>query len=106
MAVHDLGKKIAFDAIEAAIDLGLDVAVRCDNAAVLGRDHDAATGPAKSAGRLVPFQFGERSIGDKILRRHGRRHSARRCCHRSRFQFQEFTAVYALLTHMVVSCLS
>ena len=51
-AVHDLGKKIPFDAVEAAIDLGLSVAMGCDHLAVLDPDHDAATGAAKAAGRL------------------------------------------------------
>ena len=67
-AVHDFGEEISFDAIEAAIDLGLGVAVRRYNPAVFGCDHDSATGAAKSAGRLIPFQFGDRPVGNKILR--------------------------------------
>ena len=93
VAVHYLGEKISFDAVEPAIDLGLGIAVGSDDAAVLGCDHDATSGPAESAGCLVPLQFGERSIGNQILRRQRRRQSARRCRHCSSFQFQEFTAV-------------
>ena len=51
-AVHDLGKEIPFDAVEAAIDFGLRVAMGCDHLAVLDPDHDAATGAAEAAGRL------------------------------------------------------
>ncbi len=36
-AVHDLGEEVALDAVEAAIDLGLDVAVGGDDPAVLDR---------------------------------------------------------------------
>ena len=103
VAVHDFREKISFDAIEAAIDLGLGIAVGRYNPAVLGCDHDSATGAAKSAGRLVPFQFGDGSVGNKILRGRGRWHSAHHCCHRSSFQFQEFTAVHSIPTHMVFS---
>ena len=38
LAVHDLGEEVALDAVEAAVDLGLDVAVRGHDAAVLDRD--------------------------------------------------------------------
>ncbi len=57
-AVHDLGEEIALHTIEAAIDLGVDVAVGRDHPAVLDRDHHAAAGAAEAAGRLVPFQLG------------------------------------------------
>ena len=56
-AVHDLGEEVALDAVEAAIDLGVDVAVGRDHAAVLDRDHDAAAGAAEPAGRLVPGEL-------------------------------------------------
>ena len=56
-AVHDLGQEIALDAVEAAIDLGLHVAVGGDDLAVLDADHDAATGAAEAAGRLRPFDL-------------------------------------------------
>ena len=103
VAVHDLGEEIAFHAVQPAIDFGLHVAVGCDDAPILRCDHHAAAGAAETAGRLVPLQFGEGSVGDEILRRHGRRHPTRHSCHRSGFQFQEFTAVHSILTHMVVS---
>ncbi len=76
MAVHDLGKEIALDAVEAAIDLGLDVAVGGDHAVVLGRDHHAAAGAAEAAGGLVPFQFAGVALGDEIGRERRHRHSA------------------------------
>jgi hypothetical protein len=66
MAVHDLGQEITFDAIEAAVHLGLDVTMGRDHAVVLGGDHDAAAGAAKAAGRLVPFQFALIALGDEI----------------------------------------
>ena len=59
VAVHDLGKEVALDAIEPAIDLGLDVAMGCDHAIVLGRHHHAAAGAAEPAWRLVPIQFAD-----------------------------------------------
>jgi hypothetical protein len=52
--------------------------------------------PQNRQGPFVPPQFGERSIGDRILRRQRRWHSARRCRHCSSFQFQEFTAVQSV----------
>ena len=57
-AVHDLGEEVALDAVEAAVDLGLDVAVGGDHLAVLDRDHHAAAGAAEAARRLGPFQLG------------------------------------------------
>ena len=77
MAVHDLGEEIALDAVEAAIDLGLDVAVGGDDAVVLGRDHHAAAGAAEPAGRLVPFQFAGVALGDEIGGERRHRHSGR-----------------------------
>ena len=59
VTVHDLGKKISFDTVQATIDLGLRVAVRRDDSAILGRDHHTATGAAEATGCLVPLQFGE-----------------------------------------------
>ena len=55
-AVHDLGEEIALDAVEAAIDLRLHVAMRGDDAPVLDADHDAAAGAAEAARRLGPFE--------------------------------------------------
>ena len=54
LAIHDLGEEIALHAVEAAIDLGLGVAMGRHDAAVLRCDHDAAARAAKAAGRLVP----------------------------------------------------
>ena len=68
VAVHDLGKEIALDAIEAAIDLGFDVAMGCDHAVVLGRHHHAAAGAAEPAWRLVPVQFAGGAFGDEVGR--------------------------------------
>ena len=56
-AVHDLGQEIALDAVEAAIDLGLHVAVGGDDLALLDADHDAAAGAAEAAWRLRPFDL-------------------------------------------------
>ena len=51
-AVHDLGEEVALDAVEAAVDLGLHVAVGGDDLAVLDPDHDAAAGRWPSSRRL------------------------------------------------------
>jgi hypothetical protein len=85
VAVHDLRKKISFDAIQPAIDLGKRIAVGRDDPPILGRDHDATARPTKAARRLVPFQLGDGAVGEKILRRQGRRYSACRCSHDSSF---------------------
>ena len=66
MAVHDLGEKVALDAVEAAIELGLHVAVGSDHAVVLGRDHHRAAGAAEAAGGLVPFQLADLALGDEM----------------------------------------
>ena len=57
LPVHDLRQEIAFDAVEAAIDLCLHVAVGRDDAVVLDGDHHAAARAAEAAGRLRPFQL-------------------------------------------------
>ena len=93
VAVHDLGEEIALHAVEAAVDLGLDVAVGRDHAAVLGRDHDAAAGAAEPARRLVPFELGGRAFGDEVLRGRAGRQPARRRRHGGRFELQELAAV-------------
>ena len=79
LAIHDLGKKIALDAIEASIDLGLDVAMRRNDTTVLGRNHHAASRAAEPARRLVPSEFGLGSVGDD-LGTCGRRHAGRCRC--------------------------
>src|SRR3954469_16817895 len=82
MAVHDLGEEIALDAVEAAIDLRLDVAMGGDDAVLLGGDHDAAARPAEPARRLVPFELGYRAFGDEVRRHRRSGHAAcqgRRC---------------------------
>src|SRR5262249_48494818 len=99
VAVHHLGKKIALYAVEAAIDLGLRVAMRGDHATVLRGHHDAATGSAEPAGRLVPLQFRDRSLGEKILRADRGRQAAGRRRHGGGLQPQEFAAVHPALAH-------
>src|SRR5690606_21824558 len=49
-------QEIALDAVQAAVDLGLDVAMGGDHAAVVDRDVDAAAGSAVAARRLAPLQ--------------------------------------------------
>src|SRR5690606_15258777 len=51
-AIHDLGEEIALDAVEAAIDLCLHVAVCGDHVSVLDADHDTAAGTAETSGSL------------------------------------------------------
>ena len=76
VAVHDLGEEVTLHAIQAAIDLGLDVAVGRNDPLFLGRHHDAASGAAESAGCLVPLQFGFGPCRDQVRRDRGRRHAA------------------------------
>ena len=93
VAVHDLGEEIALHAVEAAIDLGLDVAVGRDDAVFLGRHHDAAAGAAEPARGLVPFQFADVALGDEIGgARHGR-HASRQGRHRGGLEFQNLAAI-------------
>ena len=56
-AVHDLGEEVALDAVEAAIDLGLHVAVGGNDLAFFHPDHHTAAGAAEAAGRLRPLQL-------------------------------------------------
>ena len=56
-AVHDLGQEVALDAVEAAVDLGLGVAMGRHDLACLDADHDAAAGAAEAAGRLGPLDL-------------------------------------------------
>src|SRR5690606_1173696 len=55
-AIHDLRQEVAFDAVQAAIDIGFYVAVSGNDFVVFGRHHHAAAHSAETAGRLVPFQ--------------------------------------------------
>ncbi|MNF66536.1 hypothetical protein D3C84_483310 [compost metagenome] len=59
--VHDLGQKVALDAVQATVDLGFHITVGRHHPVVLGRDHHTATGAAKAARGLVPVQ------GDHVL---------------------------------------
>ena len=93
MAIHDLGEEIALHAVEAAVDLGLDVAMSCDHAVFLGRHHDAATGAAEPARRLVPFQLALRALGDKVRRKRRRRNSSRQRRHRGGLELENLAAV-------------
>ena len=54
LAVENLAVEIALDAVEAAIDRGIGVALGGDDTAVLGGDLDAAADAAKTANALVP----------------------------------------------------
>ena len=93
MAVHDLGEEIALHAIEAAIDLGLDVAVGRDHAVVLGRHHHAAAGAAEPAGGLVPLQFAHGAFGDEVGGERRHRHAAGQRRHRGGLQLQHLAAI-------------
>lgn len=84
LAVEDLGEEVALDAVEAAIDLRVDVTVGGHDAIVLGRHHHAAAHPAEATRRLVPVQLGQLGVGDQVAgagwdghagggSRHGRR---------------------------------
>jgi hypothetical protein len=51
-AVHDLGQEVALDAVQAAVDRRIGVALGGDDAAVLDADQHAAAGAAEAAGAL------------------------------------------------------
>ena len=93
MAVHDLGKEIALDAVQSAIDFGLDVAMGRDHAIVLGRHHDAAAGAAEPARRLVPLQFACGAFGDEVGGAGDRRHSPGERRHRGRLELENLAAI-------------
>ncbi|MNS92246.1 hypothetical protein D3C72_1263750 [compost metagenome] len=65
-AVHDLRQEVALHAVDAAIDLGLDIAVGGDHLAVAGCHHHPAPGAAETAGRLVPLEAGHVRFGDEV----------------------------------------
>src|SRR5262249_40435691 len=93
VAVHDLGEEIALHAVQAAVHLGLDVAMGRDHAVVLGRHHDAAAGAAEATRRLVPFELAAAALGHEIRRRSGRRHAAGGRRHRGSFELEHLTAI-------------
>ena len=93
VAVHDLGEEIAFYAVQPAIDFRLDVAMGRDHAIVLGRHHDAATGAAEPARRLVPLQFARGTLGDDVGGACDGRHPAGEGSHRRRLELENLTAV-------------
>src|SRR5262249_43637182 len=58
-----------------------------------------AAGAAEAAWRLVPFQFGRRSLGDEILRPGRRRQAAGGRRHGGGLQLQELAAGHPALAH-------
>ncbi len=62
--VHDLRQKIAFDTVDAAIHLGLDVTVGRDNTVTAGCDHDPAAGTTEAAWCFVPLEGGGVRVGN------------------------------------------
>jgi hypothetical protein len=67
LAIEDLAVEVALDTVETLVDGCRRIALGGDDAAVLGSDHDAATGTAEAAYRLVPLpvllHFGSGSLG-------------------------------------------
>ena len=84
-AVHNLGEEVALHAVQAAVDRGVDVAVRGDNLVPLRADHHGAPRAAKPARRLVPADARLRRrrlhIGRRRSARASRRHGDRRRLH-------------------------
>lgn len=58
LPVHDLGQEVALDAVEAAVDRGLGVALGGHDLVVLHAHDDRAAGAAEAARRLVPAHAG------------------------------------------------
>ena len=67
--VHDLGQEVALDAVQAAINWRIRVALSGHNASFLRPDQNTTAGATKTTGRLVPANF--------VL---ALRHGCRRCC--------------------------
>ncbi len=57
LAVHDLRQEIALDAVQAAVDRRIGIALAGDDAVVLDADQYRAAGAAEAARRLVPTQI-------------------------------------------------
>ncbi len=82
LAVHDLGEEIALDAVEAAIDRRVRIALGGDDTAILDADQHATARTTVAADALVPAH----AIVTLLLRRsqagngHARRRSGRRNC--------------------------
>jgi len=66
-AVHDLGQEITLDAVQALVDLGVEVAVRGHHLVVLDGHVHAAAGAAESTGRLGPLELGGLGLGHDVL---------------------------------------
>ena len=100
-AVHDLGKVVTLDAINAAIDGGIRIALGRDDATVLGADQHRATGAAETAGRFVPADIGVccNSIG---LGGNGWQRNARACGGGS--DSVDLDKVAAVHGHDAISC--
>jgi len=67
-AVHDLRQEVTLDAVDAAVDVRLDVAVRGDHPILSRRHHHAAARAAETAGGLVPLEVSGVRFGDQIAR--------------------------------------
>ena len=66
-AVHDLGQEVALDAVQAAVDFRLGVALGRDDAVVLDRHLHVAAGAAEAARRLGPGQLRGLRVGAAVL---------------------------------------
>ena len=78
LPVHDLGQEIALDAVEAAIDRRVGIALRGDDATILRTDDDAASRTAEAADALVPAN----AVGPCLSRGVDRRREAGDACRR------------------------
>ena len=57
-AVHDLRQEVTFDAVQAAIDLRIGIALCCHHPAILHADQYGTTRAAEAADTLVPANGG------------------------------------------------
>jgi multicomponent K+:H+ antiporter subunit G len=89
--IQNLGEEVAFDAVQATIDLSLHVTMRGDDLVVAGRDHHATARSAEAARCLVPVQRGQLGIGDQVCSS-GKRNASRSGCSGSGVGLDEITA--------------
>src|SRR5690606_2717463 len=73
VAVQHLGQEVALDAVDAAVDLGMHVAMGGHHPPILDRDVDPAPGAAVPAGRLAPLELDLVALGDQVAAAPGQR---------------------------------
>ncbi len=95
LAVHDLGQEVALDAVQAAVDRRVRVALGGDDAAVLHADQHRTAGAAEAAGGLVPTHLGAGAGRTLCLGDHRNADAGGRCGRGDRIALDEITPIHA-----------